>query len=67
MMIGMGLFWVAVIVGIVWFVRDGVDAAATAAGDPADDPRPQLRRGRRLARRLPPTQKRPHQRSGATP
>jgi hypothetical protein len=25
MMIGMGLFWVAVIVGIVWFVRDGVD------------------------------------------
>ena len=25
MMIGMGLFWVAVILGIVWFVRDGVD------------------------------------------
>ena len=25
MMIGMGLFWVAVILGVVWLVRDGVD------------------------------------------
>jgi hypothetical protein len=25
MMIGMGLFWVAVILGIVWLVRDGAD------------------------------------------
>ena len=25
MMIGMGLFWIAVVVGIVWLVRDGID------------------------------------------
>jgi uncharacterized membrane protein len=25
MMIGMGLFWLAVIVGVVWLVRDGFD------------------------------------------
>lgn len=25
MMIGMGLFWLAVILGFVWFIRDGVE------------------------------------------
>ena len=25
MMIGMGLFWVAVILGVIWLVRDGVE------------------------------------------
>lgn len=25
MMIGMGLFWLAVILGLVWFARDGFD------------------------------------------
>ena len=35
MMIGMGVFWLAIIVGLVWLVRDGADRQPKAASDNA--------------------------------
>ena len=37
MMIGMGLFWVAVILGVAWLVRDGATAGSDHRRRPDQD------------------------------
>ena len=45
MMLGMVLFWGAIIFGSFWLIRDGVQRRQPASeGDGADNPRPPLRR-----------------------